>query len=92
MELLELLNSASAPCHLRVQRYDEHLGFCKFLGKKMQKKCIFVDFEAKNSELLEWKIEIVLLSSGRSLRVRSAVRERIRRAARITELQNYRKM
>ena len=27
-----------------VQRYVNHLPFCKFFGKKMIKKCIFVDF------------------------------------------------
>ncbi|MBR4459875.1 MAG: hypothetical protein IKS26_00025, partial [Paludibacteraceae bacterium] len=36
-----------------VQRYDEHLGFCKFFGKKMQEKCIFVEFWAKNDDYLE---------------------------------------
>jgi len=29
------------------------IGFCKFFGRKMQKKRIFVDFWQKNSELLE---------------------------------------
>ena len=38
---------------LRVQRYVNEIGFCKFLGRKMQKKRIFVDFWQKNSELLE---------------------------------------
>ena len=36
-----------------VQRYDEHLGFCKFFGKKMQEKCIFVEFWAKTDDYLE---------------------------------------
>jgi len=36
-----------------VQRYVEHLGFCKFFGKKMQKKCILGDFGGKNDDLLE---------------------------------------
>ena len=27
-----------------VQRYDEHLGFCKFLAKKVEKSAFFVDF------------------------------------------------
>ena len=38
---------------LRLQRYVEHLGFCKFFGKKMQKKCILGDFGGKNDDLLE---------------------------------------
>jgi hypothetical protein len=38
---------------LRVQRYVNETGFCKSFRKKVQKKCIFVDFQAKNSEFLE---------------------------------------
>ena len=44
-----------------VQRYDEHLGFCKFFGKKMQEKCIFVEFWAKNDDYLE---RIAILSTA----------------------------
>jgi len=36
-----------------VQRYDEHLGFCKFFGEKVQKKWDFGDFWVKNDDFLE---------------------------------------
>jgi len=38
---------------LRVQRYVNETGFCKFFGKKMLKKCILGDFWGKNDDLLE---------------------------------------
>ena len=37
----------------RVQRYDEHLPFSKFFGKKMKKKCIFVVLGQENDDFLE---------------------------------------
>jgi hypothetical protein len=37
-----------------VQRYVEHLGFCKFFGEKMRKKVHFVEFWLENSDFLEW--------------------------------------
>jgi hypothetical protein len=42
-----------AKIRFALQRYDEHLPFSKFFGKKSSKKCIFYDFGQKNSDLLE---------------------------------------
>ena len=44
-----------------VQRYVNETGFCKFFGKKMQEKCIFVEFWAKNDDYLE---RIAILSTA----------------------------
>jgi hypothetical protein len=42
-----------AKIRFALQRYDEHLPFCKFFGKKSSKKCIFFVLGLKNDDLVE---------------------------------------
>jgi len=42
-----------AKIRFALQRYDEHLPFSKFFGKKMTEKCIFSVLGLINDDLLE---------------------------------------